>query len=439
MWRDNKSIVRHLRRVASLFGFVMLTLVVSESQGQESPTLQQARAAAKASPGKLQTQIAFAEALLEARKLGQARRVYAYVRRLHKGEVAGAYGMAKIQIAEERIRAARGSCRKLIQAHLGRPEGHLCLGYTFLAWKRAARAQEPFEAALKMGSAKADAWIGLGEVHRLRLDVKKAENAYRQALKLDANRALAHFGLGQLYASVRRPDDAQRELRAAIALNPGLAEPHYHLGRLLMPSAEASAALAKAAEIRPGWAQALEAWGKNLGQLGQHEKAIDVLKRAVAAQPNLAPAHHQLGLSHAALKQWTPAERSLNKAIKLVPSLSPAMMALAKVLVEQGRHREALDLYRQARSITPNDAHIPMAAGRVMRDLSRNTQALAQFRRAGQLDPSWAAPEVEQGDVYYGMEAFQTARIHYEEAAKRPNRDGIDENHLQQRLQQLQQ
>lgn len=421
----------------AIVSLAVLTLWASPAVAEESSYLGNARSAAKASPRDAAAQIALGEALLEARLLDEAKRAFTQASRLPEGRVGGTYGLAKIQMAQDKIPAARNTCKRVLSAAKGSPLGHICEGQAFLAWQRSSRAIEGFERALKLASNNTEALIGMGDVERARSNVSKAESFYRNALKSSPGSSRAHLGLGKLYLSQDKMREAERELRAAIKSSPGLAEPHYHLGVVLGNSSAGVGELRKATEIRPTWGEALEALGQALARKGSHAEAIKVLNRAIKANTNLAGAHQQLGLSHSALKQWPQAETSLRTAIKLVPSLSKGVLTLGDVLAEQGLHDEALEHYQKARNLSPRDAQVAIHTGKLYRRLARNTPARAQFRKALELDPNLAAAHVALGDISFEQENWEEARTHYLSATKAKNQRGVSRQHLTQRLQQL--
>lgn len=430
---------RSMRSLGSLMVMVAVLLAAGRARAQDSGSLAAARDAAKAAPRDAAAQIALGEALLEARLLTEAKTAFAAGSRLPEGRLGGVYGLAKIQMVQGDIPAARSTCKQVLAASKGGAAGHVCEGQAFLAWQRSSRAVEGFEKALSIEPGNVDALIGMGYVERAQGDVAKAEANFRKAIASAPGNARAQFGLGELLTSVDRMSEAQAAFREAIKLSPGMADPHYQLGILLGDSDAGIAELRKAVEIRPAWGEALEALGQVVARKGNHQEAITILDRAVKANPNLAGAYQQLGLSHAALKQWPQAEASLRTAIKLVPSLSQAVMTLGDVLAEEGLHDDALATYEQARDLSPADALVPLHMGKLYRTLARNTLATAQFNKALQLDPQLGAAELGLGDIAFEEENWVEARAHYDAASKAAKRDGIDQNYLKQRLQQLKQ
>jgi tetratricopeptide (TPR) repeat protein len=430
---------RSMRSFESLMFMVALLTAAGSAGAQDSSYLTAAREAAKAAPRDAAAQVALGEALLEARLLTEAKAAFGQASRLPEGRVSGVYGLAKIQMVQDDIPGARRTCKQLVSASKGGAIGYVCDGEAFLAWQRSSRAVEGFEKALSIEPNNVDALIGMGYVDRAQGDVAKSESGFRKAIAAAPGSARAQYGLGELLMGVDRMSDAQAAFREAIRIAPGMADPHYQLGILLGDSDAGIAELRKAVEIRPAWGEALEALGQVVARKGNHEEAITILDRAVKANPNLAGAFQQLGLSHAALKQWPQAEASLRTAIKLVPSLSQAVTTLGDVLAEEGLHDDALATYEQARDLSPSDALVPLHMGKLFRTLARNTLATAQFNKALQLDAQLGAAEMGLGDIAFEEEDWIEARAHYEAASKAAKRDGVDQEQLRARLQQLKQ
>lgn len=127
--------------------------------------------------------------------------------------------------------------------------------------------------------------VKLGEEHHRKGEIEKAMDHYRRALKLDGNNLGAIYGLGMAAWQAGQLDVAVKLLKLVCAQATNHPEAHYNLGSMLQNTHDhvgAMAALARAIELRPDFA---DAWG-NLGSaardLGDHEAALKCYEKAIA-------------------------------------------------------------------------------------------------------------------------------------------------------------
>ncbi|MBM4074786.1 MAG: tetratricopeptide repeat protein [Planctomycetes bacterium] len=95
----------------------------------------------------------------------------------------------------------------------------------------------------------------------------------------------------------------------------------------------------------------------NLGaiynHIGEHQKAIDVLRKAIQRDKKCAESFYNLGIAQRKLKQNAMAVSAYKEAIKLNPDMAEAYQNLGNTYVEMGNLTMAIANFRKALEINP--------------------------------------------------------------------------------------
>ena len=96
----------------------------------------------------------------------------------------------------------------------------------------------------------------------------------------------------------------------------------------------------------------------NLGavynQMGEFNKAIEVLRKAIQNDKKSAESYYNLGVAEKNLKRWQPAISAYREAIRLNPKLAEAFQNLANLYVETSNLAMAIMNYKKAIEIRPD-------------------------------------------------------------------------------------
>jgi tetratricopeptide (TPR) repeat protein len=172
---------------------------------------------------------------------------------------------------------------------------------------------------------------------------------------LDPGHALAWATLGQAYpwsagTGLLPPDEGMRLGREAaeraLAIEPNLAEGHTALGLVrhwyAHDWAGAQASFARALELAPGSADAMQAAGMLEYCLGRYDRAMGLMRRSIDADPlsMIGPSYVARIFFSAGRLQEAEAELRATLARSTSPTRERAVLAL--VLAAQGRAKEAL-------------------------------------------------------------------------------------------------
>lgn len=100
--------------------------------------------------------------------------------------------------------------------------------------------------------------------------------------------------------------------------------------------------------------QALQLLGLALGQVQQHDQAIDVLQKAIAMAPDSPEAHYALATSLLASGSRAEAVTHLVAALSIQPALHQARLQLAALHEDDGQLDEAVEAHMRLLNIDPN-------------------------------------------------------------------------------------
>ncbi len=145
------------------------------------------------------------------------------------------------------------------------------------------RGLTDYRRAQEINADRADAQVSLGLLADRRRESDVAQRAYQRSISLDPTFVPAYVNLADHYRAVDQDAQAEHILRTGIARVPGEAALHHALGLLLLPrgrTAEALAALGRAAELAPSSARYAYVYGVALNSTGDGDRALAVLREA---------------------------------------------------------------------------------------------------------------------------------------------------------------
>ena len=153
--------------------------------------------------------------------------------------------------------------------------------------------------------------------------------------------------LGAASNQLGRSADALAALQKAAALLPDDEEVQYNLGSTLHNLGrldEAAAGYRRALALKPNYVEAHNNLGNTLKDMGQLDEAAASYRRALQIRPDYAEAHCNLGNTLNELGQPVDAEASLRRALQIKPDFIEALNSLALLLNAQGNPATALNV-----------------------------------------------------------------------------------------------
>ena len=162
------------------------------------------------------------------------------------------------------------------------------------------------------------------------------------------------------------------------------------------PSFKRTEQLAKAFHDNPADAEAGLAFANSLGQLGQNDTQIDVLRQVADQNPKNAVIQAQVGKRLLGSGEAQLAADYLQRAIALNPKDWQSMSALGTALDQQRRHPEARNQYQAALVLKPGEVSIVNNMAMSFALQGKLPEAEKLLREAMALPGAAALPRVRQ-------------------------------------------
>ncbi len=178
---------------------------------------------------------------------------------------------------------------------------------------------------------------------------------FEQAIEIDPNYARAYANVAFAYAQgVASGDGAHREsnlemalkfAKEAQALNPEVQQVHFSFSvvyRQLGRVEESLAAINRALEIKPNYADGFVQLAVVLLTMGRYQEGLEAIQKAVRLNPRQAFFYTEVtGRAHFALGDYKAAATAYKKALKRNPDFSLARRGLAASYAHLGRIEDA--------------------------------------------------------------------------------------------------
>ncbi|HEX8852349.1 MAG TPA: tetratricopeptide repeat protein [Pyrinomonadaceae bacterium] len=230
----------------------------------------------------------------------------------------------------------------------------------------------------------------LGDAYASRSDFEKAEESYLLAVRQQDNNVDAILGLARTAHARGDGAGAARQLaraRQLVAASPDLLYRFAGVALRLNFGGEASAALAKALELKPDEPAYLLLQGVAWLSKPDVFEAEKSFRRFIELRPDNAQG--QMLLGYALLKQKRSAEARawLEKSIKTELNMPEPFYYLGLIAQEQNEDLRAVELLEKAVKILPTYAHAHTALGASYLKLKNLQRAQQELELAVKLNP----------------------------------------------------
>jgi tetratricopeptide (TPR) repeat protein len=164
--------------------------------------------------------------------------------------------------------------------------------------------------------------------------------------------------------------------------------------------AEARRHIARALEIYPKYALALELRGMLNMREGQLDQACSDFEQAIEYDPNLGAAYLSLGAAYNRLEHFEQAVVPLTRAAMMLPNFWMVHYEMALAYLGSGKYEAALEAISRAVEKDPaepeNRSSVFYAKARVLLELKDNRGAQAAFEQSIQQDPTGHFAQLSQ-------------------------------------------
>ena len=192
------------------------------------------------------------------------------------------------------------------------------------------------------------------------------------------------------YLQENRFDLASQHLQELVARHPGdpralqlLGVVNFELGN----PERAVDLLRHAVRLAPDYTEAQHNLGLVLFSLEQYESAAAALRKAVALAPKDAAIWLNLGNAVRALGQFDAAAEAYDKAVELAPDNAMAALNRANLIMERNQLEAALTLFDELIARYPDLAEAHNSRGACLASLHRAEESAASHARAAELAP----------------------------------------------------
>ncbi|QSF44198.1 tetratricopeptide repeat protein [Paenibacillus tianjinensis] len=165
--------------------------------------------------------------------------------------------------------------------------------------------------------------------------------------------------------------------------------------------------------------------GLSYRENGQHEEAIEAMKKAVEQEPENAKYQNGLGFSYHANRQYEEAIEAKKKAVKLEPNHAGYQVNLSVSFHANGRYEEAIEAAKKAVELKPDNAEYQYSLGLSFHENRQYEEAIEVKRIAVKLKPGNAGYLFSLGKSYHANGQYEEAiEVKRKAAELEPNNAG---------------
>ena len=123
------------------------------------------------------------------------------------------------------------------------------------------------------------------------------------------------------------------------------------------------------------------------GMLGQHERALDALRKSIELRPNNARAQYNFGIALREQGKFYEARQVFKKAFSLDPQNAEIGDSLAHACLSLGKQDEAIEIFQRLLVIRPGHAETLINLGSVFQAQGKLGDAIGCYHRAQAIKP----------------------------------------------------
>lgn len=143
----------------------------------------------------------------------------------------------------------------------------------------------------------------------------------------------------------------------------------------------------RALAVAPDYVDARNNLGNVQKEIGLHADAEQSYRAVLDARPDFVQAHNNLGVVLRAQERLDEAAAAYRRAVELSPRFAQGWINLGNVLKKAGDFNEALSCYRNAVLITPDNPDVYRSLARALVSQHRDAEALEVYRQWEKIEP----------------------------------------------------
>lgn len=143
----------------------------------------------------------------------------------------------------------------------------------------------------------------------------------------------------------------------------------------------------RALAVAPDYVDARNNLGNVQKEMGLNAEAEQSYRAVLEARPDFALAHNNLGVVLRAQGQLEDAAAAYRRAVELSPKFAQGWINLGNVLKKTSDFNEALTCYRNAVLITPDNPDVYRSLARALVSQHRDAEALEVYRQWEKIEP----------------------------------------------------
>jgi len=136
-------------------------------------------------------------------------------------------------------------------------------------------------------------------------------------------------------------------------------------------------------------ANTLNSEAHRLNNLGEYEKALDLLDKALEINPNHIHALNNKGRALLELDKTEEAIVWFDKALEVNPEYIPALHNKGLILLELGKYEEAMVWFDKALEVNPNLVYLLNDKGLALYRLGQYDEAISYYDKALEINPNY--------------------------------------------------
>jgi superkiller protein 3 len=363
---------------------------------------------------------------------------------------SGHYNLALAHLRQQDVAAGLRELERAVALNPQHAGAAYNLGLVLLGMGRPEEALIQLRRAKALGPEGADVSVNIARAELALHHVEEAKHEADSAARIFGEDPRWQAAVGQLFLEQGQPQEAVVHLTQALRLQPSeiqirrlLASAQLAAGNpgavlALIPRPESAGdhylragALYLQRELQKADEESLIAFEQDPRDsrvlvlrarirqlLGQHDAALELLKKAADLAPQWSEPHYSAAVSYYFERRYAEAQRSLDRALELEPNSVRALFLYAASLVNEGKSREGEDYLRRLIGLEPDNARFYYHLGALRLRDDRWSEATEAFEKAIQLKPDYALPHYQLGKILIRSNQAQAAARELETAVR---------------------